>query len=155
MSTFLNKKKKILIFSLPLNYRWVLYRGFYSTSEHGKILNYKGLRQDWSFLNEILSLERVWGFQTWNFISGFLCWVLFTFRYFSNQGCWGYIQSNLIDRMLRKESNLTLFLVWAYGLFICNTTHLVEVSHRNKYSILGLETYLVENSGSHFYPFLG
>ena len=46
MSTFLNKKKKILYFSLPLNYHWVLYRGFYSTSEHGKILKYKGLRQD-------------------------------------------------------------------------------------------------------------
>ena len=37
----------------------------------------------------------------------------------------------------------------------CDTIHLVEVSHINKSCILGLETYLVENSGPPSYPFLG
>ena len=37
----------------------------YSTTELGKILNYKGLRQAGLIIpNEILSLERVCGFQT-------------------------------------------------------------------------------------------
>ena len=75
----------------------------YRTSERGKILNYKGLRQAGLIIPKwYLSVERVCGFQTWNFIWGFLCRVMFTFRYFSNQGCWGCIQSNLLDGMLRK-----------------------------------------------------
>ena len=41
-----------------------------------------------------------------------------------------------------------------YGLFTCDTIHLVEASRVNKSCILGLETYLVENSGSAFYPFI-
>ena len=56
----------------------------YSSSEREKILNYKWLRQEgliianWDFL----SMERVCGFQNWNLIWGFLCWVKFTVRYF-------------------------------------------------------------------------
>ena len=81
---------------------------------------------------------------------GFLSWVMFV-RYFSKQGCWGYIHSNLLDGILTK--NPTLFPVQTYGLFICDTIHLVEVSHIDKSCILELETYLVENSRSPSYPF--
>ena len=42
-----------------------------------------------------------------------------------------------------------------YGLFICETTHLVKVLHINKPCILRFGTYLVQNSGSLSYPFLG
>ena len=42
-----------------------------------------------------------------------------------------------------------------YGLFIGDTTHLVEMSYINKSGILGLETYLVEKLRSSSYPFLG
>ena len=63
---------------------------------------------------------------------------MFTVRYFSNEGYWGCIQSNLLDGMLRNKSNPTLFPAYTYGLFICDTIHLVEVSHINKSCILGL-----------------
>ena len=50
----------------------------------------------------------------WDFKSGAYLWIPtmkfhlevsllgFSVRYFSNQGCWGCIQSNLLDGMLRK-----------------------------------------------------
>ena len=41
------------------------------------------------------------------------------------------------------------------GLFIDDTIHLVEVSHINKSGILRVETYLLVNSRSPSYPFLG
>ena len=41
------------------------------------------------------------------------------------------------------------------GLFIGDTIHVLEVLHINKSGILGLQIYLVENSGSPSYPFLG
>ena len=40
-------------------------------------------------------------------------------------------------------------------LFTGDTMHVVEVSHINKSGTLRLETYLVENSGSPSYQFLG
>ena len=76
----------------------------YSTSERGKILNYKVLRQAGLIIpkRDFKSGSCLW-IPAWKFfIWGFLCWVMFTFRFFSNQGYWGCIQSNLLDGMVRK-----------------------------------------------------
>ena len=56
-------------------------------------------------------------------------------------GCWESVQSNPVSCL-------------DIGSFIGDTINLVEVSHINKSCILGLETYLVEKSGSPSYPFL-
>ena len=78
---------------------------YFNTSELGKILRYKGLRQlrlisfQWTS-----DSEQVCGFQSWIFIAKFLRFVFCIVR-ISDQGRFGvYSQSSLLDRMLLLHS---------------------------------------------------
>ena len=79
---------------------------------------------------------------------------MFTVRFFLTRDVeYAFNPTYLMDVENVIQSNQ--FLAQSYDLFVSDTTHLVEVSHKNKSCLLRLETYLVGNSGSLFYPFHG